>query len=89
MFRRTRSLALGESLRWKCGIATTSTLSFPIDCRFSERDNSPFVEFSWEGESEMDPVCGRGWARLQDAQLKGQIYIHNGDDSAFVAAKQK
>ena len=59
-----------------------------IDCRFSRRDNLPFVEFSWEGESEMDPACGRGWASLQDDQLQGRIYIHNGDDSAFAAAKQ-
>ena len=57
-----------------------------LDCRFTERDDQPFVEFSWEGLSEGDSVCGRGWASLQsDGSLKGHIFIHLSDDSAFVA----
>jgi hypothetical protein len=36
-----------------------------LDCRFMERYGLPFVEFSWEGSSEGDNVCGRGWASLQ------------------------
>jgi hypothetical protein len=57
-----------------------------LDCRFTERDELPFVEFSWEGLNEGDSVCGRGWASLQsDGSLKGHLFIHLGDDSAFVA----
>lgn len=33
-----------------------------LDCRWSDRDGCPFVEFSWEGEDEGDQVSGRGWA---------------------------
>jgi hypothetical protein len=57
-----------------------------LDCRFTERDGLPFVEFSWEGLSEGDSVCGRGWASLQyDESLEGHLFIHQSDDSAFVA----
>jgi hypothetical protein len=57
-----------------------------LDCRFTERDGLPFVEFSWEGLSEGDSVCGRGWASLQsDGNLEGRLFIHLSDDSAFVA----
>ena len=57
-----------------------------LDCRFTERDGLPFVEFSWEGLSEGDSVGGRGWASLQsDGNLEGHLFIHLSDDSAFVA----
>ena len=57
-----------------------------LDCRFTEREGLPFVEFSWEGLSEGDRVCGRGWASLQpDESLEGHMFIHLSDDSAFVA----
>ena len=57
-----------------------------LDCRFTQRDALPFVEFSWEGLSEGDSVCGRGWASLQaDRSLKGHLFIHQGDDSSFIA----
>lgn len=57
-----------------------------LDCRFATRDGLPFVEFSWEGLSENDPVCGRGWAsRRPDGTLHGHLFIHLSDDSAFLA----
>jgi hypothetical protein len=31
-----------------------------LDCRFTELERLPFVEFSWEGLSEGDSVCDRG-----------------------------
>lgn len=40
-----------------------------------------------EGESDSDSACGRGWAMLRDAQLYGRIYIHDGEDSWFIALK--
>jgi hypothetical protein len=58
-----------------------------LDYRLSELDGAPLVEFSWQGDSDRDPGCGRGWARLKDGKLIGHIYIHCSDDSAFVAER--
>jgi hypothetical protein len=58
-----------------------------LDCRFSERDGTPMVEFSWEGDDEGDARCGRGWAVLRGGRLEGRLYIHGGDDSWFVATR--
>ena len=61
-----------------------------IDCRFEMRDGRAFVEFSWSGFSEMDEACGRGWAELEsDSRLKGRVFFHLGDDSAFAAVRQR
>ncbi|MET8757762.1 hypothetical protein [Lentzea sp. NPDC004782] len=57
-----------------------------MDCRWSERDGRPFVEFSWEGHDEGDQVSGRGWAALaDDGSLAGHLFFHLGDDSGFQA----
>jgi len=61
-----------------------------IDCRFQMRDGRAFVEFSWSGFSEMDETCGRGRAELEsDSRLKGRVFFHLGDDSAFAAVRQR
>ena len=60
-----------------------------MDIRRVQRDGTPAIEFSWEGNDECDPVNGRGWATLQgDGSLSGRIYIHGGDDSAFRAVRE-
>lgn len=58
-----------------------------IDCRFEVRGGAQVVDFSWEGESDNDPGCGRGWGALEGDRLEGRLYIHCGDDSAFVASR--
>ncbi len=58
-----------------------------MDCRLTTRDSEPAVEWSWDGNDEMDPAQGRGWAILKDDELHGMIFIHLGDDSEFVARK--
>jgi len=58
-----------------------------LDCRFGERDGAAAVDFSWEGENDNDPGCGRGWGVLRGERLEGRLYIHRGDDSAFVASR--
>ncbi len=58
-----------------------------IDYRMTERDGRPSVEFSWEGESEGDASCGRGWAVFDGAKLSGRFFIHRGDDSSFQATR--
>jgi hypothetical protein len=58
-----------------------------LDYRLASYQETERLEFSWEGEDEMDPVSGRGWAIIEDGQLQGRIYFHEGDDSGFVADK--
>lgn len=61
-----------------------------IDYRLVERDGRPAAEWSWEGNAEMDPASGRGWAMLgEDGKLTGRIFIHDADDSAFVATRRR
>ena len=46
------------------------------------------VEFDWDGNDEMDHVCGSGWAELQpDGSLEGEIRYHGGDDIPFIARR--
>ncbi|MHC5540245.1 hypothetical protein ACYOEI_18655 [Singulisphaera rosea] len=58
-----------------------------IDARMTNREGKPAVEFSWEGGDGADgtPLTGRGWAILQEDELHGMFFIHEGDDSEFVA----
>lgn len=60
-----------------------------IDCKASEREGIPGVEFSWEGIDGVDgrSVTGRGWANVQHGELRGKFFIHLGEESEF-AAKQ-
>src|SRR5438046_849032 len=58
-----------------------------IDYRVSDDGTSSKVEFSWEGFNDTDPSCGRGWGAVADDRLVGRLYLHNGDDSAFVAER--
>jgi len=58
-----------------------------IDYRDVQREGKPAVEFSWEGNAEMDPATGRGWAVLGDDRLKGMIFFHQGDESDFEAER--
>jgi hypothetical protein len=37
----------------------------------------------------MDPWTGRGWAVLEDDKLRGMIFFHPGDESAFTAKRAK
>ncbi|MGH3915851.1 MAG: hypothetical protein ACRDTC_20945 [Pseudonocardiaceae bacterium] len=57
-----------------------------MDCRTTERDGRPAVEFCWDGDDEGDQVSGRGWAALvDDTTIEGHLFIHMGDDSGFRA----
>src|SRR5262245_66548383 len=58
-----------------------------IDSREGTRDGQPAVEFSWDGNAEIDDVNGRGWAVLQGDELHGMLFFHQGDESEFVAKK--
>ena len=56
-----------------------------VDYRITQRDGKPAVEFSWDGNDEMDPAQGRGWAVLEGGELRGMIFCHLGDESGFAA----
>jgi hypothetical protein len=46
------------------------------------------VEFTWDGDDEMDEASGHGWAELQqDGSLEGEICLENGDDIPFIARR--
>ncbi|HEY1603569.1 MAG TPA: hypothetical protein VGG64_28470 [Pirellulales bacterium] len=61
-----------------------------MDCRITQRDGGPLVEWTWEGNDEMHDAQGRGWATLEKAnELHGMIFFHQGDESEFVARKSK
>lgn len=60
-----------------------------MDCRMIDRVGEPAVEFSWEGGDGADgtPLTGRGWASLSGDSLSGMFYIHDGDESEFLAKR--
>ena len=62
-------------------------VSGDIDYRDSTRDGKPSVEWSWDGNDEMDPAKGRGWAVIDGDEIHGVIAIHHGDQSEFVAIR--
>ncbi len=58
-----------------------------IDYRVAEREGGPAVECSWEGADEGDPVSGRGWGIVGGDELRGQLFMHRGDDTSFRASR--
>lgn len=59
-----------------------------MDCKLATRDGVPAVEWTWDGNDEMEPAQGRGWAVVKGDELHGMIFFHDGDDSEFVAKKK-
>src|SRR5258708_6529455 len=59
------------------------------DYREGLRGGHPAAEFSWEGGDGADgtPLTGLGWAILQEGELSGMIFIHQGDESEFEATR--
>jgi len=58
--------------------------------RLTTRDGEAAVEWTWDGNYEVDPAQGaqgRVWAIVKDDNLHGMIFFHNGDDSEFVPKK--
>jgi hypothetical protein len=61
-------------------------ISAGLDCKYSGNR----VEFSFLGDDDGSPLAGRGWAEVDDAgTLTGMLYIHDGDESGFVAKRSK
>ena len=70
------------------GVLRFLTIEGDIDYRLTERDGLPAVEFSFDGHDEGDRISGRGWAVLQSGTLRGRIFFHDGDESAFAATRR-
>ncbi len=72
-----------------CGDFHFGNVQGQMDCRLTTRDGEPSVEWTWDGNAEMDAAQGRGWAVVKDDELHGMIFFHGGDESEFVAKKTK
>ena len=57
-------------------------------CKLTTRNGEPAVEWAWDGNDEMDPAQGRGWAVVKGDERHGMLFFHGGDDSEFVAKKK-
>jgi hypothetical protein len=62
-------------------------ISASVDYRVGTHEGAPIVEFSWEGDDDGHPTSGRGWARLEGRGVVGRLFIHQGDEAAFVAKR--
>ena len=60
-----------------------------IDYRVERIGDIEKIEFTWEGQDEMNDALGRGWAIRTEDQIEGRFYFHLGDDSWFKAKKMK
>jgi len=60
-----------------------------IDYRVEQRDDAMVLEFSWSGFDEMDATSGRAWARIDGDTMRGKLFIHQGDESTFVARRER
>lgn len=57
-----------------------------MDCRLDAQENGR-IQFTWHGFDEGDEITGRGHAEIVGDALHGHLYIHLGDDSAFLAVR--
>src|SRR5436309_13110931 len=48
------------------------------DCMLTTRDGEAAVEWTWDGNDEMDPAQGRGWAAAEGDEPPGMIVVHGG-----------
>ena len=60
-----------------------------IDYRVEQRDDATVVEFSWSGFDEMDATSGRARARIDGDTMHGKLFIHQRDESTFVARRER
>lgn len=64
------------------------TVNGTIDARIDSVNGKVRLEYSWEGDSDNDEACGRGWFECsENSKLYGKIFIHNGDDSMVTLQK--
>ena len=59
-----------------------------MDCAKTTRNGKPAIEWTWEGNNEMESAHGRGWAVLKGSEIHGMIFFHGGDESGFMARRK-
>lgn len=57
-----------------------------MDCVLDQH-NRQRIDFTWHGFDEGDELTGRGHVEIVGDELRGHIYFHLGDDSAFRATR--
>ena len=63
------------------------TVSGWLDVRVSAKER--LVEFSWQGQSDGDDACGRGWFKFPTANRgEGKLFIHGSDDSGVTIERE-
>jgi hypothetical protein len=72
----------------RSGSLQFGTVQAQLDCRIRAGSKPARIEFTWQGFDEGDELTGRGYAEIVDGELRGHLYIHLGDDSAFRAVGQ-
>ncbi|MCI0748542.1 MAG: hypothetical protein L0Y58_24300 [Verrucomicrobia subdivision 3 bacterium] len=50
-----------------------------------DKEDKGRIAFSFDGFDEMDEVSGRGWVKVLENKLVGQIKFHQGEKSEFTA----
>ena len=76
-----------EATRW--GEMQLIAIGASIDYRVNQTGSSPVVEFSWMGFDDMEPTSGRAWAEVKGDTMRGKLFIHQGDESRFVAKRER
>jgi hypothetical protein len=74
---------------WQVICLRPPRISGDIDYHDSTRDGKPSVEWSWDGNDELDAAKGRGWAVIDGDRIHGVIAIHHGDESEFEAIRKE
>ena len=67
----------------------TCAVEADLDVCYGSRDGAVCAEFSSEGFDDGTAASGRGWAMGGAGRLVGHIFIHKGDDSGFVAERER
>jgi hypothetical protein len=63
-------------------------VSGQIDGEIVKNMSGEKIEFTWDGNDEMDDAAGSGWLKLKDKNtLEGKIKFHQGDSSLFLASR--
>jgi len=59
-----------------------------LDCKTDDLDER-VLRFSFEGQDEGDPICGRGYCLVEGNEMTGRLFRHLGDEFSFKAEKEK
>ena len=63
-------------------------VSGQIDGEIVKNKSGEKIEFTWDGNDEIDDAAGSGWLKLKDKNtLEGKIKFHQGDSFLFLASR--